>query len=166
MITDGIVTLRAMESTDVEVMYLWENDVSLWAFGDNTTPFSRETLRAFIESASEDIYTTKQMRLIIEVDGAAIGSADLFDFSPLYSRAAVGILVYNDSDRGKGHATRALGLLCRYAQERLGIRQLYVHVPIDNLPSISMCRRVGFSDSGLLRQWCGNQDVVVMQLIF
>lgn len=164
MLTDGTVTLRAMETADLSAMYVWENDTSLWSLGDNTTPFSCETLRAFIESATENIYITRQLRLIIEVEGAAIGTADLFDFNPLHLRAAIGILVYDPVHRGRGYATRATRLLCRYAFEVLHLRQLYVHVPISNVASIAMCRRAGFTESGVLRQWCGEQDAMIMQL--
>lgn len=166
MITDGLVTLRAMESGDLEAMYAWENDISLWSLGDNTMPFSRATIAAFIDTATEDIYTTKQLRLIIEVNGMAIGTADLFDFNPLYARAAVGILIYNKAHRGKGYAVRSIGLLSEYARQRLNMRQLYVHVPVSNVASIAMCSRAGFTESGVLRQWCGNEDVTIMQLIF
>lgn len=166
MITDGLVTLRAMESGDLEAMYAWENDISLWSLGDNTMPFSRATIAAFIDTATEDIYTTKQLRLIIEVNGMAIGTADLFDFNPLYARAAVGVLIYDKVHRGNGYAVRAIELLSEYAHKRLNMKQLYVHVPVSNVSSIAMCRRAGFTQSGVLRQWCDNEDVIIMQLIF
>lgn len=164
MITDSVVTLRAMEPEDTAVMYRWENDTSLWDLGDNTMPFSRNTILSFIESATQDIYTTKQLRLIIEVQGRAIGTADLFDFSPLYSRAAVGVLIYDSADRGKGYATRATALLCKYGFDRLKLEQLYVHIPSNNTASINMCTKVGFRTSGTLIRWCGDQDVIIMQL--
>lgn len=161
MMTDNVVTLRAMEIEDASLMYRWENDTSLWSVGDNTTPFSRRTIRQFIESATEDIYTSKQLRLIVEVGGLAIGTADLFDFNPLHSRAAVGILIFEN--RSKGYGTRALALLCRYAFSILKIEQVYAHVPCDNYPSLSMCRNVGFTESGMLRNWCHGKNVLVMQ---
>lgn len=154
-----------MEPEDLEAMYRWENDTSLWNLGDNSTPFSKATLRQFIETATEDIFTTKQLRLIIEIEGRAIGTADLFDFNPLYSRAGVGILIYEAHDRGKGYATRAMKLLCDYAFSRLNMGQLYVHVPQSNIASLKMCGKSGFTQSGILRKWSGDEDVFIMQLI-
>lgn len=159
--TDNVVTLRAMEIEDAPLMYRWENDTSLWSVGDNTVPFSRRTIRQFIESSAEDIYTSKQLRLIIEIQGQAIGTADIFDFNPLHSRAAVGILIFDN--RGKGYGTRALSLLCRYGFEILKLKQIYAHVPCDNDPSLRMCHNVGFMDCGVLRKWCHGKDVVMMQ---
>ncbi|CDN32918.1 Acetyltransferase [Mucinivorans hirudinis] len=161
MITDGVVILRAMELDDLEVMYRWENDTSLWALGDNTMPFSKRTLKQFIEQQSKDFFATRQMRLIVEVENRAVGCADLFDFSPLYRRAAVGILVYNE--RGKGYGVRALRLLSDFAFARFGLEQLYSHVPLSNVASYKMCARVGFVESGILRRWCGQEDVAIMQ---
>lgn len=163
MISDSIITLRAMEMSDADAMYQWENDTTLWALGDNTTPFSHNIIRQFIETASNDIYTNKQIRLIIEFRGQAIGTADLFNFSPQYARAEIGILIYQSSHRGRGYSTRATKLLCRYAFTILKIKQLYAHVPTNNLPSIAMCRAAGFTTSGTLRQWCDDQDVAIMQ---
>lgn len=73
-----------MEPDDCEAMYRWENDTSLWTFGDVTRPFSRAVLRDFIADASLDIYHARQLRLVIEPLSwpEAVGCVDLFAFDP------------------------------------------------------------------------------------
>lgn len=82
MINDDIIRLRALEPEDLECLYKWENDMDLWEVSDTLTPFSLFTLKKYIETCHLDIYTTKQLRLMIErVDtNERIGLVDLYDF--------------------------------------------------------------------------------------
>ena len=66
MINDDIIRLRALEPEDLECLYQWENDMDLWEVSDTLTPFSLFTLKKYIETCHLDIYTTKQLRLMIE----------------------------------------------------------------------------------------------------
>lgn len=97
MINDDIIRLRALEPEDLECLYQWENDMDLWEVSDTLTPFSLFTLKKYIETCHLDIYTTKQLRLMIErVDtNARIGLVDLYDFDPYHQRAGIGIIEIN-----------------------------------------------------------------------
>ena len=96
--------LRALEPTDLEFLYALENDTSVWHIGNTLTPYSRATLETYLENATLDIYTVKQLRLVIcnQAD-EAVGAIDLFDFDPLHQRAGVGVVV-TAAHRGHGHA--------------------------------------------------------------
>ena len=106
------IYLRALEPDDVDVLYKWENNRQIWHVSNTQTPFSRYVLEQFLVNAHEDIYTNKQLRLIIsEVNKEdAVGAIDLFDFDPYHLRAGVGILIA-DEFRNKGYAFEALELL-------------------------------------------------------
>ena len=56
--------------------------------------------------------------------------------------------------RGKGYATKAVGLLCR-AASLLGIRRLEAHIDRNNYASLRVVERVGFVCSGLVKD---NED--------
>ena len=90
-----LVALRAMEPTDLELLYRWENDSDVWTISNTRTPFSKYVLKNFIETSSQDIYTAKQLRLMIDENatGETIGIIDLFDFDPFHLRVGVGILI-------------------------------------------------------------------------
>ena len=113
MINDDIIRLRALEPEDLECLYQWENDMDLWEVSDTLTPFSLFTLKKYIETCHLDIYTTKQLRLMIErVDtNARIGLVDLYDFDPYHQRAGIGIMIHNTENQKQGFATAAIRLM-------------------------------------------------------
>ena len=83
-----ICRLRALEPEDLELMYGWENDMQIWRVSGTVAPFSRHVLSRLIEEQQFDIYATRQMRLVIEHDGQAVG-ADQSEYrcarqAPLY----------------------------------------------------------------------------------
>ncbi len=163
------IQLRALEPTDLDFLYEIENDQDLWYLGSITTPFSRHVLTQYLESAHLDIYTTKQLRLIVEKEGKTIGAVDLYDFDPLNRRAGIGIVIRKD-ERAQGHGKKALKRLLHHCKERLNMHQLYATIPSDNLASIQLFRSCNFEQCGIKKQWLLSQnewiDAIEMQLIF
>ena len=108
--TSKNITLRALEPSDVDLLYKWENDTSIWHLSNTLTPFSRFVLEQYLLNSEKDIFTNKQLRLMIDVIEAAkkvktIGSIDLFDFDPKNKRAGIGILIIKE-EREKGKKQR------------------------------------------------------------
>src|SRR4051812_36581404 len=137
-----LIQLRALEPSDLEDLYSWENDTSVWSISGTLAPFSKFILEEYLKNYHQDIYTTKQLRLMIvltvtdddgEIDSEhrSIGCIDLFDFDPRNKKAGVGILIANSVDRGKGYAREALQLLIDYAFGVLDLHQLYANVHVD-----------------------------------
>ncbi|HKJ40960.1 MAG TPA: GNAT family N-acetyltransferase [Sunxiuqinia sp.] len=166
----GRIKLRPLEPEDLEFLYQWENNPSIWQVSNTLVPFSKYILKQYLEESHRDIFETKQLRLIIEdQNGRAIGAIDLFDFDPFHQRAGIGILIYKQDDRGKGLATDALTLITKYAIEVLGLHQLYANITVDNQPSVHLFKKVGFEFSGTKKDWIrtssGWLDEVVYQKI-
>ncbi len=165
------IHLRALEPSDVEAMYRWENDTAVWGVSGTVAPFSREILRAFIEQQQYDIWRTHQLRLVIALneDDHAVGAVDLFDFDPLNRRAGVGVLVA-DGERGCGYASEALALLVEYARDVLMLNQLYCDIDTDNVACRALFAGCQFEECGVRRRWRltadGWRDVVMMQRLF
>jgi diamine N-acetyltransferase len=162
------VILRAVELSDKSIIYRWENDTDQWPISFTTKPFSSETIEQYITSDAYDIYTTKQLRLMICLsDNTPLGCVDLFDFDPRNQRAGVGILI--DKYRRKmGYAQDALEVLKTYAFETLFLNQLYAHIDDYNEKSIALFKKCGFQQIGILNVWNKKSsqefnDVVVMQ---
>src|SRR5438046_132130 len=111
-LTGQLIHLRAMEPEDIDLMYRWENDSNIWSVSGTVTPFSRFTLEKFIATAHDDIYTTKQLRMMIDLiekdeeneisSIRCIGCIDLFDFDPHHLRTGIGVLIADRVDRGMG----------------------------------------------------------------
>lgn len=166
------VKLRAMEPSDLESMYLWENDTTLWDLGDTVLPFSRDVLASFIENAPADIYAQRQIRLIVESleDRVAVGAVDLFDFHPRNRRAALGMLIYRNQYRGRGYGREAAELILDYAFGYLELHALYVDIPESNRSSLELFKSLGFTTDTIMRHWIRRsngcwEDVLRMQMI-
>jgi diamine N-acetyltransferase len=168
------VNLRALEPDDIEILYKWENNRSIWHLSNNLTPLSRFTLEQYVLSAGQDIYATHQMRMMIDLivpeNGIkTIGSIDLFEFEPAHQRAGVGILIL-DGFRGKGYASESLELLINYAFETLQLHQLFANISPDNSDSIRLFESKGFHLIGIKKEWNhvhnSWQDENMYQLIY
>ena len=166
---DEKITLRAPEPEDLELMYTMENDTTLWSAGNATLPYSRYTLRAYLEESRQDLLTERQARFVIELQGGCCtGMIDLADYDPINRRAEVCIGLLGKY-RGEGIATRALDLLCKYAAERLHLHQLYAYIPEWNTASIELFKKSGFTHSATLKEWQRGKDkyndVILMQKV-
>ena len=172
MSLEGELTrLRALEAEDVDLLYVWENDPAVWGVSGTLAPFSRHTLRRFLDEQRFDLYAARQLRLVVEtLDGRAVGLVDLFEFEPVDLRAGIGILIHGAGDRGRGFASDALDVLCRYARQVLGLHQLWCSVAPDNAASLNLFRRAGFVECGRKREWRrtpdGWADELLLQKIF
>lgn len=156
------ITLRAVEPGDIELLYRWENDTDNWRVSNTQTPFSRHVLEQYIVSAHEDIYTSKQLRLMIDTNPdpqsageqiRCVGCIDLFDFDPNNMRVGLGILVAEKDDRKKGYASEAIRLLVEYCFTTLNMKQVYCNITIDNEPSILLFQKHGFQITGIKKMW-------------
>ena len=172
MSLEGELTrLRALEAEDVDLLYVWENDPAVWGVSGTLAPFSPHTLRRFLDEQRFDLYAARQLRLVVEtLDGRAVGLVDLFEFEPVDLRAGIGILIHGAGDRGRGFASDALDVLCRYARQVLGLHQLWCSVAPDNAASLTLFRRAGFVECGRKREWRrtpdGWADELLLQKIF
>lgn len=157
LLSDGIISLRALEPDDADKLYLWENDTRLWNVGCATAPFSRKQLEEYICTYDADVFSARQLRLVIVENktGSAVGTADIYDFDPVNNRAGVGILV-SEECRGQGIGEKAITLLERYGFMRLGLHQLWAVVPESNTPCRRMFERAGYKISGRMRSWVRN----------
>ena len=150
----GKVSLRPLEPDDIDLLYQWENDMSVWEISNTKTPYSKHILAQYIKQSTKDIYETRQLRLIIMSEsGLPVGAIDLFDFEPYHLRAGVGILIHNTENRLRGYAYDALEAISSYALEVLGMKQLYANISADNTNSVNLFIKAGFQQAGLKKNW-------------
>ncbi len=165
------IRLRALEPEDLELLYEWENNRSYWGVSNTITPYSKYTLKRFLENSHKTIYETGQIRLMIEhiADKKTIGTIDIFDFDPFHNRAGVGILIANESYRRKGYASMSLICIVDYCFRTLHLHQLYCHILANNCESLELFRKVGFVQAGIRKDWIktneGYTDEYFFQLI-
>ena len=163
-----VVRLRAIEPEDLDLLYQIENDRRLWNVGTTNVPYSRYTLHDYIATSADDIYTDRQVRLIIEnEEGQTVGVADLTNFCPQHLRAEVGIVVL-DAMRRQGYASLAVKEVQHYASSILHLHQLYAVISSENQPALQLFRNEGYEGNCVLRDWLFDghhyTDAIVMQI--
>ena len=160
--------LRALEPSDLEMMYDIENDKSLWVYSNTSSPFSKHTLKNFIENSHLDILDHKQIRLVIYDDSDSYGFIDLFDYDYISRRAGIGIVIF-ERFRSKGFGSLSLKLIEEHVLNHVPIHQLYANISSDNFESISLFKKNGYCRVGVKKDWMFYKnkfnDVVLFQKI-
>jgi diamine N-acetyltransferase len=162
------ISLRALEPEDLELLYNWENNVSYWVISSTVVPFSKFTLKRYLENSHRNIYETGQLRLMIDhiPDNKTIGTIDIFDFDPFHKRAGVGILIANEDYRRKGFASMALKCLIDYCFSTLQLHQLYCNILTNNCESMDLFKKTGFVQVGIKKDWINTTDGYLDEYMF
>jgi len=148
------IYLRALEPEDLEFIHTIENDESIWEISNTQTPYSKFLIKEYLEHSQKDIFEVKQLRLVISsYKEESLGLIDIFDFDFKNSRAGIGILIKDESDRKKGYGSEALQLLVKYSFSQLGLHQLYCNISEENETSIKLFKTQGFKEIGLKKEW-------------
>ena len=160
--------LRAPEPSDLDVLYRWENDQSLWQVSNSITPVSKFILKEYIKKSHLDIYQVKQLRLMIDLTdndkAIPVGCIDIFDFDPYHQRAGMGIVI--DADyRNQGIASEAIEATVDYGFHTLGLHQLYCNILENNPASLKLFQQQGFEIVGTKKDWVRTQNGWLDELI-
>lgn len=148
------VFLRAVEKSDAQLLFQWENDPETWQYGTVMAPFSHYQINRYVEKVSNDIFKDRQLRLMIDIKNTreTVGIADLFALDPKNRRAEVGILIQKNF-RGQGYGEEALRLLISYAFDTLSLHQLWCNIIEDNTLCINLFQKLGFQLIGIKKDW-------------
>ena len=147
------ILLRAIEPSDIDSIYKWENDTDVWKISNTIAPYSRFVLEQYLLNAHQELQTSKQLRLIVCLnDATPIGTIDLFEFDPQHSRAGIGIMI-RETAQQKGYATEALQLFIEYSFNVLLVNQLFCNIGSQNEKSLNLFKKMGFEVIGLKKQW-------------
>lgn len=162
------IKLRAVEPEDLELLYSWENDNQYWVISNTVAPFSKYTLKRYIENSHKNIFVTGQLRLMIELvkTKMTIGTIDLFDFDPFHKRAGLGILIADEGFRKKGYASMALTCLIDYCFKTLLLHQLFCNILANNTDSMELFRKHGFREVGVKKDWIKTAEGFIDEHMF
>lgn len=170
LLENNNLLLRAPEPEDLDLLYDWENDTAIWENGISLVPFSRYSIKQYLIDYKYDIYTDRQLRLMVvpRETGKPVGAVDLYDFDPFHRRSGIGILI-DRTHRRKGYALQAIMLLEEYAFRFLNLKQLYAIIPGKNSGSTQLFTKAGYRQTGLLEEWLSSGDsfqhALIMQKI-
>ncbi len=158
--------LRCVEVEDVDYLYAIENECDNWEVSGTVAPYSNYILTRFVESQSRDIFSNRELRLIVTThEGVRCGIIDLFEFDPLNLRAGVGIVI-EPQFRGLGYGDDAIETLAQYCRATLHMHQLWCGVTADNRASLKLFAGCGFVECGCRREWIRVESRFVDEIQF
>ena len=137
------IVLRSVDSSDIDTILLWENSSAEPLYGVYDEEYTYEDVVQFVENQQRySLAENEQLRLMIcSHEGERLGCIDLTEYDG--RKAFVSILIFDLGNRRKGFGSEALQLLISYAKS-LGLHTLYANIFPENLPSISLFKKVGF----------------------
>lgn len=115
-----------------------------------------ELLRARVETSGQ--VTERELLLAIEADGRLIGSIQGYRDALPNGVFGLGIELFEERDRGKGHGTAAVKELVARLFDLEGARRIEAGTADDNAAMRAVLVRRGFQQEGILRRWYPSED--------
>ena len=158
--------LRALEPDDLDILYDTENDKSLWKYSNTSSPFSKHSLKKFIENSHLDIIEHKQVRLVLsDKNNLPFGFIDLFKYDMINKRAGVGVIIF-EKYRSKGLGSISLDLIENYVKKYIPIHQLYANISTENIESIKLFEKHGYLKVGNKKDWIFYNNKYFNELLY
>jgi diamine N-acetyltransferase len=151
----NLISLRALEPSDLELVYAIENDNDQLSSAGNYSNFSKYTISEFIKNSNQDILQNGQFRWVVQdcTDASFGGLIDLYDYDAINRRAGIGIFI-SPSKRGKGLGLDSVNTLISYCRKVLNLHQVYCLIEMDNNVSKKLFEeKAGFKLSGIQKDW-------------
>ncbi len=158
--------LRALEPDDLDILYDTENDKSLWKYSNTSSPFSKHSLKKFIENSHLDIIEHKQVRLVLsDKNNLPFGFIDLFKYDMTNKRAGVGIIIF-EKYRSRGLGSISLDLIENYVKKYIPIHQLYANISSENTESIKLFEKHNYLKVGNKKDWIYYNNKYFNELLY
>jgi [ribosomal protein S5]-alanine N-acetyltransferase len=153
-LSDGFVRVRVIADADLEAITTACQDPEISRYTTIPTPYKRHHAREWQQRAAAGMAAGTDIGAAV-ADASSdelLGSVGLHGIDPATGRCAGGYWVAREA-RGRGVATRAMQLLCRYAVRELGIERIELWIEPSNVASQRVAEAVGFRREGLMRSF-------------
>jgi RimJ/RimL family protein N-acetyltransferase len=148
----SLVRLRAFETGDGEAFAAYFNDgIGARLRGDKVAPYPTEAVRAFVDEQATLAPTGDQVRLLVDVGGAMVGSLRTFDVDPHNGRFSFHVSIVAEHRR-RGYAADAATIILGWYFDELRYHKCVQQVYSFNSASIALHKRLGFSQEGSLTE--------------
>ena len=149
-----LTCVRAVESSDVDEVLKYWNDLNFRRLLGPPIPWSRKFLESWLERrADANPWRNGMIELAVtdKVTGEFLGFVHLEDIKRPHSRAEFGISIQNPDKQSKGYGTDATRVMLWVAFNILGLHSVYLDTMEDNERAIHTYEKVGFKRVGILR---------------
>ena len=164
-LSDGPTMLRRWADDDVEALVEICQDSEIVRWIGVSADYGADDARAYLATRDRAAQAGLGAHLAIarRDDGALLGSISLLRFAWPDRRAEVGYWL-GAPGRGQGHATRAVGLICRWGFRTLSLERIELLAAAGNPASQRVAERSGFVREAVLRAFDegieGREDMV------
>ena len=160
------LVLRAIQQSDAQLVHRNFSDHQTVLYSNAPAP-SLEKIQQAIDIWSEDFQKQQGIRwgITIKEQNAVIGSCGYKNIIKKHRRAGIGYEIFADYRR-QGFMSEALNAVIQFGFEVIELNRIEVMVDWDNLPSILLVNKLGFTEEGTLRDYEFNQDKFVDLKLF
>lgn len=114
-------------------------------------PFEKEAFEEYI--AGNEIEANERLLICAKADGAILGAINLSQiFRKAFQNAYLGYYLFEEA-AGNGFMTEAVSLTLRFAFKDLKLHRIEANVQPENLKSIAVLKRCGFTKEGFSRRY-------------
>ncbi|MHA1949563.1 MAG: GNAT family N-acetyltransferase [Candidatus Thorarchaeota archaeon] len=150
-----LITLRALEKSDLDDILLYYNTLELRQFLGPPIVRSRKYMDEWLLKVSVwEPWRDGHLYLAIveKASGDFLGIARLEDIRLPHNRGEIGISIYNPERREQGFGTDAMMVMLLIGFNILGLNSIYLDTMEDNARSIHVYEKIGFKRVGILRE--------------
>ena len=153
-LTDGEIAIRGRRESDIPAVVRACQDPEIPRYTRVPDNYTEAEARLFFSVADRrrDAGESLDLMVVEAPDGRVLGSIGLHMVPGDAHRAQIGYWVAA-SARGRGVATRAVGLLSRWAMQELRLERLDLRTLPENERSQRVAEAAGFTREGLLRSF-------------
>jgi RimJ/RimL family protein N-acetyltransferase len=165
MLIGKTVCLGPILQADGPYIFNWLNTLGLAYLNGSYRPTDQMKFEGWFSSIGNDpskvIFSIRR-----HADMRLLGYLQIVNIHPVIHAAEVGILIGDDTERGKGHGQEALRMALGFCWRDLNLQRLSLFVFGENERAIHVYRKVGFKHEGTMRRggYVGGRlvDVTVM----
>jgi len=148
-----IVTLRAIEKTDLELLHKWTNnsEIQYWLGGWHI-PSSMQVMENWFNKITND---NNNLRFAIEhKELGLVGTANLVEINWKDKNAFHGMLLGDKDIRGRGIGVDVVMTIMKYAFEELGLERIDGSMIEYNIASLKLyIEKCGWIKEGVKKNW-------------
>jgi len=151
MLSDDLIYLRKLESTDLDQTWTWINDPGVYLKIGSQVPISKSAQQKWFERVDQS--SDKIILAICLKEGDVhVGNVSLDSIENRHRTARLSIFVGDTAQRGKSIGTRAIKLLANYAFSFLNLNRIWCKATDGDEQIVRFYENLGFKQEGVMRQ--------------
>lgn len=145
------VAIRPVKRADLEQLIDLVNDLDS---AGKFLPSVWQSESGFRSEFENTGFLSESLSRFVVVDGKdqLVGLTWSFKSIPYFDAVEVGYRVFDINDRGKGYASEALDLLCKYIFEASQVNRIEIRMAVENKESEIVAKKCGFILEGTHRE--------------